>query len=63
MRFTQVLQLCAKAGLVKAGIVALDGTKVKLHPMTEKAQQELKAVGIEKGDGEGVGRCRVLERR
>ncbi len=26
--FTEVLKLCAKAGLVKAGVVALDGTKV-----------------------------------
>jgi len=29
MLFTQVLRLCAEAGLVKAGVVALDGTKVK----------------------------------
>lgn len=27
--FTQVLKLCAAAGLVKVGVVALDGTKVK----------------------------------
>jgi transposase len=27
--FTQVLRLCAEAGLVKVGIVALDGTKIK----------------------------------
>lgn len=27
--FTQVLRLCAEAGLVKVGVVALDGTKVK----------------------------------
>jgi transposase len=27
--FTQVLRLCAEAGLVKVGIVALDGTKLK----------------------------------
>lgn len=29
--FTQVLQLCAEAGLVKVGVVALDGTKVKAN--------------------------------
>jgi len=29
--FTQVLRLCAEAGLVKAGVVALDGTKVKAN--------------------------------
>jgi len=27
--FTQVLRLCAEAGLVKVGVVALDGTKIK----------------------------------
>jgi hypothetical protein len=27
--FTQVLRLCAEAGLLKVGIVALDGTKIK----------------------------------
>jgi len=29
--FTQVLQLCAEAGLVKVGVVALDGTKIKAN--------------------------------
>jgi len=29
--FTEVLRLCAEAGLVKAGVVALDGTKVKAN--------------------------------
>ena len=29
--FTQVLRLCAEAGLVKVGIVALDGTKIQAH--------------------------------
>jgi len=29
--FTEVLQLCNKAGLVKVGLVALDGTKVKAN--------------------------------
>jgi len=31
MLFTQVLRLCAEAGLVKVGVVALDGTKVKAN--------------------------------
>jgi len=31
MLFTDILQLCAKAGLVKAGVVALDGTKIKAN--------------------------------
>ena len=29
--FTQVLRLCAEAGLVKVGVVALDGTKIKAN--------------------------------
>lgn len=29
--FTQVLRLCAEAGLVKVGVVALDGTKMKAN--------------------------------
>lgn len=33
--FTDVLKLCAKAGLVKVGIVALDGTKLKANASLE----------------------------
>ena len=29
--FTQILRLCAEAGLVKLGVVAIDGTKVKAN--------------------------------
>lgn len=35
--FVQVLQLCAKAGLVKLGHVALDGTKIKANASKHKA--------------------------
>jgi transposase len=35
--FTQVLRLCAAAGLVKLGHVALDGTKVKANASKHKA--------------------------
>jgi transposase len=35
--FVQVLQLCQKAGLVKLGHVALDGTKMKAHASKHKA--------------------------
>jgi len=31
MLFTEVLRLCAEAGLIKAGVVALDGTKIKAN--------------------------------
>src|SRR6516162_2481197 len=35
--FTQVLHLCEKAGLVKLGHVALDGTKIKANASNHKA--------------------------
>src|SRR6185369_5679636 len=35
--FTQVLQLAEKAGLVKLGHVALDGTKIKANASKHKA--------------------------
>lgn len=35
--FTQVLQLCIKAGMVKLGRVALDGTKIKANASKHKA--------------------------
>jgi len=35
--FTQALLLCAKAGLVKLGHVAIDGTKIKAHASKHKA--------------------------
>lgn len=35
--FTQVLQLCRRAGLVKLGQVAIDGTKVKANASKHKA--------------------------
>jgi len=35
--FVQVLRLCQKAGLVKLGMVALDGTKVKANASKHKA--------------------------
>jgi transposase len=35
--FTQVLRLCEKAGLVKLGHVALDGTKIKANASKHKA--------------------------
>ena len=50
--FTQVLQLCDKAGLVKLGHVAIDGTKLKANASKHKAmsyermeekEQQLKA--------------------
>jgi transposase len=36
-RFVQVLQLCQRAGLVKLGHVALDGTKIKANASKHKA--------------------------
>ena len=35
--FVEVLKLCAKAGLVKVGRIALDGSKVKANASRHKA--------------------------
>ncbi len=35
--FVEVLKLCARAGLVKVGLVSLDGTKVKANASRHKA--------------------------
>ena len=35
--FVQVLQLCQRAGLVKLGHAALDGTKIKANAWKHKA--------------------------
>lgn len=35
--FVQVLQLCVEAGLVKVGVVSLDGTKIKANASRHKA--------------------------
>lgn len=49
--FVQVLQLCRKAGLVKLGHIALDGTKVKANASKHKAmsygRMEKKAAELE----------------
>jgi transposase len=46
--FVQVLQLCQKAGLVKLGHVALDGTKVKANASKHKAMSYLRMQEQEK---------------
>jgi transposase len=49
--FVQVLKLCEKAGLVKLGHVALDGTKIKANASKHKAmsyeRMEKRAAGLE----------------
>jgi transposase/predicted nucleic acid-binding Zn-ribbon protein len=49
--FGQVLQLCEKAGLVKLGHVALDGTKIKANASKHKAmsyeRMEMRAAELE----------------
>jgi transposase len=42
--FVQVLQLCERAGLVKLGHVALDGTKVKANASKHKAMSYVRMV-------------------
>lgn len=45
--FVQVLKLCAKAGLVKLGHVALDGTKVKANASKHKAMSYVRMTKAE----------------
>ena len=45
--FTQVLALCARAGLVKLGHVALDGTKIKANASKHKAMSYARMVKAE----------------
>lgn len=47
--FLQVLQLCQRAGLVKLGHVALDGTKIKANAPKHKAMSYER---MEKGEKE-----------
>ena len=44
--FTQVLRLCAEAGLVRVGVVALDGTKVEANASLQ-ANRGLEAIDAE----------------
>jgi len=46
--FVQVLQLCRKAGLIKMGHVALDGTKIKANASKHKAMSYGRMVEEEK---------------
>ena len=46
--FKQVLQLCQKAGLVKLGRVAIDGTKVQANASKHKAMSYKRMVAMEK---------------
>lgn len=45
--FTQVLQLCARAGMVKLGHVALDGTKIDANASKHKAMSYKRLVEAE----------------
>ena len=45
--FGQILQLCEKAGLVKLGHVALDGTKIKANASKHKAMSYARMVEAE----------------
>ena len=54
--FVQVLQLCQKAGLVKLGHVALDGTKMKANASKHKAMSYARMVQAERELAEEVER-------
>ena len=65
--FLQVLKLCQKAGLVKLGHVALDGTKVKANASKHKAMsygRMLKAeVELKQEVAELLGRAQEVDRQ
>ena len=54
--FMQVLRLCQKAGLVKLGHIAIDGTKVKANASKHKAMSYARMGETEKRLEEEVGR-------
>lgn len=63
--FTDVLRLCAEAGVVKVGVVALDGTKMKADAAlaanrTVGAIQGGRADHADRGAGRGCGRRPVV---
>jgi len=53
--FLQVLKLCQKAGLVKLGHVALDGTKIKANASKHKAMSYKRMNGGINEEGGGSG--------
>src|ERR1700730_12353710 len=54
--FGQILQLCEKAGLVKLGHVALDGTKIEANASKHKAMSYERMTRREKGLAAGGAR-------
>src|SRR5258708_37203099 len=63
--FKQVLHLCEKAGLVKLGHVALDGTKIKANASKHKAmsyaRMEDRAAELEAEDAKGLGKAEAAD--
>ena len=58
--FVQVLKLCEKAGLVKLGHVALDGSKIKANASKHKAMSYER---MEKRAADGSGGRQLVEFR
>ena len=52
--FLQVLRLCQKAGLVKLGHVAIDGTKIQGNASKHKAMSHARMVELERRLGEEI---------
>ena len=62
--FTEVLKLCAEAGLVKVGIVALDGTKMKAHAaLSSNRTQKHSEEEVEKMLGEAASKDAEEDRK
>ncbi len=60
--FVQVLRLCQRAGLVRLGHVALDGTKLKANASRHKAMS-YRGMGKREGELAAEGRALVCARR
>ena len=63
--FGEVLTLCARSGLAKVGVIAVDGTKVQANaqPRREPRLRAARARDHRGGQGDRRGRGRALRRR
>ncbi len=59
--FTDVLRLCAEAGVVKVGVVALDGTKMKADAALAEQQAKLETCQVEEAATGPSGLCQRVE--
>ena len=61
--FRQMLGLCADAGLMRVGVVAVDGTKVQTLARSREGLTTCGSAGIASGDDGGAVVVRLRDRR